>query len=93
MRVRSSVKSGVPISGGLVARLTGERETGGFVARMCASKRLKTVRRKLFLHYARSLATHRIAPTAQMTYMEADVSISIVCRWASSRRPRSCNDF
>src|SRR5258708_26878879 len=59
MRMRSSVRSAVPSSGGLVARLTAERETGGFVAGMCASKRLKTVRLKLFLRYARSPATHR----------------------------------
>ena len=54
MRVRSSVKSGVPNSGAPVSKLTAEREIEGFVAGMHASKNLNTVRRKLVLHYDRS---------------------------------------
>jgi len=47
MRMRSSVRSGVPTLGAPVCKLTAEREMGGFVAGMHASKGLNTVRRNL----------------------------------------------
>src|SRR5262245_45483868 len=86
MRMRSSVRSGVPTLGAPVCKLAAEREMGGFVAGLHASRRLNTVKRKLVLHYDRGRATHRSDRSNDM----ADDSILIVSRWqVADREDRS----